>query len=74
MVANKINSNLKKFVTKVDSSFFQIGGEGAEINFDEEEDKEEQEEKIEVDDIDTTKRNQEENIELKEKTGDETDG
>ena len=55
LVANKINSNLKKFMTKVDSSFFQVGGEGAELNFDEEEEQEEQnenlEEKIEVDTI-----------------------
>ena len=52
LVANKINSNLKKFMTKVDSSFFQVGGEGAELNFDDDQEEDNNlEEKIEVDAI-----------------------
>ncbi len=44
MVANKINSNSKKFMDKMDSSFFQIGVDGASLQMealDEEKDDEE---------------------------------
>lgn len=57
MVANKINSSSKKFMDKMDSSFFQIGGDGATLNMTLDEEEDNKEEKIIVDDIDKTSSN-----------------
>lgn len=57
MVANKINSSSKKFMDKMDSSFFQIGGDGATLNMTLDEEEDNKEEKIIVDDIDKTSNN-----------------
>ena len=57
MVANKINSSSKKFMDKMDSSFLQIGGDGATLNMTLDEEEDNKEEKIIVDDIDKTSSN-----------------
>ena len=46
MVANKINSNSKKFMDKMDSSFFQIGVDGASLQMESLEEEKDDEEKI----------------------------
>lgn len=65
-IANKINSNSKKFMEKMDSSFFQIGSDGAILNMEVPEEVKEDEKSIDVSKIETTSEND-------DSKGDETD-
>ena len=65
-IANKINSNSKKFMEKMDSSFFQIGSDGAILNMEVPEEVKEDEKSIDVSKIETTSEDD-------DSKGDETD-